>query len=155
MKRLYITTKDVWKGPIHTTNGQTAYHIQPDPKRPHIKPVVFKNIDLFNPSTGSHYIDLDDAHILIATDVEHSEFCLETWHGHPEVARLPHPVHEGNVTIHQTLNDSAHSAKQLKQHHVDALLGHKELKADIKDTVLTLSKKSKALHPLVCVTNLL
>lgn len=168
MRRLYVTTKDVWAGNAQDLKGNPITHTvsipQPPvmnaggnwtPQPPKIQTIYTRHIDLFNPVTGSAYIDLDSTYVLVSTDVEHSEYCAEIWHSHPAVARLPHPVYEGTVTLQQLLTDPAHTAKQFKQVHMNALINYPHFSVVPTDTVLTLGTKAKAIKPGVRIGNIL
>lgn len=151
MKRLYITKKNVWAAQAVNLNGVKMAHTAPTKliKEGALqKDIPLNNYELFDVKWGTHYIDLDSEYILLAGDVEHSALYEEIWHSHPEVARLPHPIYEGNVPVKDLLTPQ-HSIKQYTQLHHNALLNHKELGATPDDTVLTLSNKAKKLHPLV------
>lgn len=47
-----------------------------------------------------------------------SEAAQDRFHDHPDVAILPHPVHEGNHQLRQHLTKSD---RKFKKHHLDAL----------------------------------
>lgn len=159
MRRLYVTTKDVWEGQALDLSGKPLVHhipvqaVRKDDKGnsktvTEHQEVPFRHIDLFDPRVGSAYLILDDSHILVSTDTDHSEYCQEIWHNHPEVAVLPHPVYEGKVQLHE-LGSADHAAKRFKKKHLDSLMALKTLSAAGTDTVITLAKKASRLQPLV------
>lgn len=132
MRRFYVTTKAVWGEPVPFGEG-----------------LVLPRFNLFHPAVGSHYIDLPNGHILLSADF-HSEWCEETWHAHPEVARLPHPVYEGKVTLSDLVNLPEHEQKQFRPHHLDALgaVGIQE-----HHTVWDVHRIASAIYPLVRLSN--
>lgn len=167
MKRLYVVRHDVWNGQAHDLHGNPmvqTFQVQPPPvqdaegnyvvaaKEDVIVPIM--NKDLFDPRYGSHGIILSDGvHILLSASFDYSETAMELWHNHPEVARLPHPMYEGNVTLAE-LSTTAHSAKKFKAHHMAALANDPAIKAVPTDTVITLAKRAQAIHPLVKITDI-
>jgi hypothetical protein len=165
-KRLYITTHEVWAGGALDINGApisyTAKFRNPvtydpvtdthTPESIEEKVIPVRYVDLFHPGIGSHWINLDGTHLLISAAF-HDEDHMETWHAHPHVARLPHPIYESGVTLHQTLTEDAHSAKQFKQHHLDALMSHDFMKIQRHHTVHDVAKAARKFHPLVKVSN--
>jgi hypothetical protein len=146
MRRLYIVPKDVYFGNVVEGAGGPAT----TPASPAVK-----HIDIFHPAIGSHYVELDNDMLLVSTALDHSEWAEETWHSHPEVARLPHPIYEGTVQVKELLSDTLHAPKNFKQKHLDCLTGHKQLGVKHTDTVLDVALKAKAIHPLVKLSNIL
>ncbi|HWR37693.1 MAG TPA: hypothetical protein VN622_17660 [Clostridia bacterium] len=135
MRRMYVVSKKVW----------------------------LEHAETFHPTIGSHFIDLEfedkrhgheqeDQMILVSIAFA-SEGAEDKWHGHPDVAILPHPTHEGMTKIKDA---KAHPAKKMKQSHVDALKKHSKLGFDEQnDTILDLSEKAKKIHPECCIRNVL
>lgn len=124
MKRYYITPKEKWAGEVYDLSGNAVNHTvdapmsqltyvrslhdpPPEPMPAEIRQVAIpmRNIDLFNPSVGSHYIDIEDGNIVMTACLDHSEYCSEIWHNYTEVGRAPHPVYEGNVTLNYVAFD--------------------------------------------------
>lgn len=100
MRVWYIVPKDVWNGIIDPQHGLRGH-------------------DLMH---GSSYVELDETHILLATDFAQSNtWAEEQWHDHPEVARLAHPIHEANVPLSHLHLNAEHDHKQFKKHHHDRL----------------------------------
>lgn len=150
MRRLYVVSKAAWNSHALDSEG--------NPMQAGESPL--SHLDLFDPRVGSHYIELDDEHILVSTAFG-DEWSEETWHGHPEVARLPHPVHEGHIPIKDVVHDpehghyaEQHSPKQVKHKHLKALREHPDLALSDTDTVLHLAKKAQKLHPQVKLNRL-
>lgn len=92
--------------------------------------------NLFHPQHGSHYIDLPNGRILVATAFA-SEFAEEEFHARSTTKRsLPHPVFEGTDTI-----TADHAAE----------LGHLFQSAEeaSRATVRDVVRKAAAIHPLM------
>lgn len=162
MRRLYVTKLDV---------ALEAHGVKKSDWKP-------EKVSLFNPTVGWHAIHLidytDPAHaelmhtapaaweqlpevkawradgspILLSSSFDHSEWAEEQWHGHPDVAILPHPTFEGNDHIKTHVGKSL---KKLTQQHLDALKKHKSLQFDENDTIHDLSRKARAINPQVMV----
>lgn len=122
MRELFICSKDTW---LRAHNGLC-----------------------FHPSGGSHYIDLPDGMVIVAT-VTKDEDADDHFRSMEGVAPLPHPVFEGNKTLAAHRDDPA--TAYLAEHH-DAL---KSLGIEDTDTVLDVSKKTAAIHPLVKIRHIL
>jgi hypothetical protein len=106
--------------------------------------------DLFHQATGAHWIDLADGYVLLCTDFS-SEWAEETFHAHPEVARLAHPTMEGNIPVGDLHSKPDHGHKQFKHEHMKALnsLGIQE-----HHTIWDIHKIAKAIHPNVRLSQL-
>lgn len=101
---------------------------------------------LFNPGAGSHYIDLPDGLVIVAAvlnEASEGEFLKMAG-----VAALPDSVFQGNVTLAEHRDNPA--TAYLTDHH-EAL---KALGIEDTDTVLDVSKKTKAIHPLVKIAHI-
>lgn len=144
MRRLYILPHSVWASDVeigtHYTDAGEA------------RPVRAKWVDIFHPAFGSHYLDLAQpgGMILLVTDVSHDERVEDLFHGHPDVAVLPHPVTQGNVKLKDHMASAAH--KYTQEHH-EALKGCPHLDVNDTDTVLDLHRKAGSVHPLMALRN--
>lgn len=99
------------------------------------------NLCLFNPGAGSHYINLPDGLVIVAAVL--NEACEEAFKAMPGVAALPDSVFNGGVTLADHRDNPA--TAYLAEHH-EAL---KVLGIEDTDTVLEVSNKTRAIHPLV------
>lgn len=106
------------------------------------------NAFCFHPSGGSHYIDLPNGLVIVAA-VTTDEDADDRFRSMEGVAALPHPAFEGNKTLVAHRDDPA--TAYLADHHV-AL---KALGIEDTDTVLDVSKKTAAIHPLVKIRHIL
>jgi hypothetical protein len=146
MRRFYILPMALWEGKI-----ETGTHYESGGKT---TPVMVWTHNIFDPNVGSHGIVLSqtDPHILICTSVSHSEFAEDLFHGHPEVALLPHPGTMGTMKLAEHIQNTSH--RYTSKHH-EMLKAHPDIKATDFDTVLTLAKKCEAVHPLMKLRNVL
>ena len=144
MRRLYILPKDVWNGMV-----QTGTRTMPDGS---LEPVRIPMAQIFHPIIGSHYIDLPNGMVLMMTSFDHDERCEDLFHGHPEVAILPHPTFDGRKALKNHLGTSGY---RFAQRHLDALTGHRELGIADTDSVLDVALKASAIHPEVRFRNVL
>jgi hypothetical protein len=119
MRRLYVCPKEVW----------------------------FAHRQLFHPVIGHHFIDLPQGFVLLACDFA-NEAAEDIWHGHPEVAPLPHPVYEGKITLQQL---KANPMAKYKEAHHAALAAIGTLPTD---TVIEVSAKASAIMPLVKIRHI-
>jgi hypothetical protein len=112
MRKLFVCTKDAWLASHH------ACH--------------------FHPVGGTDYIDLEGGLILVSASFngEHGE---ERFTAHPDVAPLPDPIFEGNVTMGEHRDNEAR--KYSVAHH-EALV--KSLNVTDSDTVMDVSRKASA-----------
>lgn len=165
IKKLYVTTKDTWAAHAKHLNGKPMVHHAMKERKPVRDPITglwkvsdpeyieipIKHTDLFNPATGSHFIEVGEGQILVATCLEHSEYNAEIWHSLPEVARLPHPIYEGNVPMKHVLENAEHLPKRFRRKHMNALKNHSRLEFNEMDSVIDLSRKAKRIKPDVCI----
>lgn len=107
---------------------------------------------LFHPLVGSHYIDLPNGMILMMTSFDHNERCEDLFHAHPEVAILPHPTHDGNKPLRLHIGRPGY---KFEQHHLDALISHRDLSIQETDSVLDVARKAAVIHPEVRFRNAL
>jgi hypothetical protein len=116
------------------------------------KPVMMDTCRLIHPMLGWHAVDLGGPEdlLLMVTSFDHSEAAEDLFHGHPEVAILPHPTFHGNMPLKQHLGREGY---KFAQKHLDTLTSHPGLGVQETDTVLTLAKKAEAIHPLVAFRN--
>ena len=144
MRRLYILPKDVWSGTVQTGTRTTSDGSS--------EPVLVPMTQLFHPTIGSHYIDLPDGMVLMMTSFDHDERCEDLFHGHPEVAILPHPTLDGRKPLKNHLGTPGY---RFAQRHLDALAGHRELGVADTDSVLDVARKASGIHPEVRFRNVL
>jgi len=144
MRRLYILPKDVWNGTV-----QTGIRVLPNGSA---EPVLIPMTQLFHPAIGSHYIDLPNGMVLMMTSFDHDERCEDLFHGHPDVAILPHPTLDGRKPLKNHLGSAGY---RFAQHHLDALTEHRELGIVDTDNVLDVARKASAIHPEVRFRNVL
>lgn len=97
---------------------------------------------LFHPVAGSHWIDLGEGDIIVAA-VFKDAATEEAFLAMPGVAPLPDPIREGNVAMIAHRDNPA--TPYLGAHH-EAL---KAIGILDSDTVVDVSKKTQAIHPLV------
>jgi hypothetical protein len=136
MRRFFVLNKAVWQEQIDHGGRQFAPRF-----------CLFKNNE-------SHYIDLtDDGMVLLAGELA-NEASAEVWHAHPEIASLPHPTLEGNVTFDDVIHDAKHAHRQFKDAHLAALNSHPALKIDRQHTIWELHEQARKIHPLVRLTNI-
>lgn len=146
MNRLYILPKSVWsntqvKTGEHHENGQVTE--------------LFVHIHhIFSQKVGSHYSDLSNGLILMTTAFDPSEtHDFEAFfHGHPEVAILPHSTTMGHVKLVDHIGDPVH---KYQQHHHQALLDLPGLDLQPSDTVIDLHRKAAKLNPALRLRNVL
>jgi hypothetical protein len=124
MKRYYICPKSVWEEPTDVLGATLPRH--------QLLP-------------GSHWVQLDDDHILICTGDFDSEWAQEQWHCHPDVARLAHPSLEAKVPIYQLCEDPSYAHKQFTDDHWALLVSAFAL--DETHTVWDLHSKLKDSYP--------
>ncbi len=135
MRRFFVLKKEVWGESIDHGGGQFASRF-----------CLFKNSE-------SHYIDLtEDGFVLLAGELA-NEACAEVWHAHPEIASMPHPTIEGNVTFDELLNHPKHVHRKFKDYHFAALNNHPALKIEKTHTIWDLHDQARKIHPLVRLTN--
>jgi hypothetical protein len=101
MKRYYICPKSVWEEICDVAGVQLPRH--------HLMP-------------ASHYVELEDGHILIATEFA-SVWAEDQWHSHPDVARLADPMTEATLPLAHICGSGAveFCHKQFKAHHFEKL----------------------------------
>lgn len=128
---------------------QTGTRAMPDGSS---EPVLVPMAQLFHPIIGSHYIDLPSGMVLMMTSFDHDERCEDLFHGHPEVAILPHPTLDGRKPLKNHLGASGY---RFAQRHLDALTGHRDLGIVDTDSVLDVARKASAIHPEVRFRNVL
>lgn len=128
---------------------QTGTRAMPDGSS---EPVLVPMAQLFHPIIGSHYIDLPNGMVLMMTSFDHDERCEDLFHGHPEVAILPHPTLDGRKPLKNHLGESGY---RFAQRHLDALTGHRDLGIVDTDSVLDVARKASAIHPEVRFRNVL
>ena len=114
MRRLYVLPKSVFTGQIQI-GTQVEAGAGEDENGKKATAVMLDVVNLFHPMIGSHYIDLPDGMILMCTSFDHSEIAEDLFHGHPEVAILPHPTLMGNVTLKEHVGSHAH---RFQPHHL-------------------------------------
>src|SRR5215467_592 len=136
MRRLYVIPKHVLNGAV-----QTGIRNAPDGSP---MPVSIPTIQLFHPMLGAHYIDLPNGMVLMMTSFAHDERCEDLFHGHPDVAILPHPTRDGNKPLKNHVDAPEY---KFIQHHLDALVGHREMGILPADSVLDVARKAAAIHP--------
>jgi hypothetical protein len=102
----------------------------------------------FHPISGSHYIDLDNGLVLVSVLFK-DEWTESAFIENQDVANLPDPVFEGTQTMIAHRDDPA---RRYTHEHHEAL---KKLGVKDEDTVLEVSKKAQAIHPLVCIKHIL
>jgi hypothetical protein len=144
MRRLYVLLKEVWNGTVQT-GVKTLPSGLPEP-------VYTPITQLFHPLIGAHYIDLPGGMALMMTSFDHDERCEDLFHAHPEVAILPHPASDGRKPLKNHVGTPQY---KFEQHHLDALMGHPELKIAETDTVLDVARKAALIHPEVRFRNAL
>ncbi len=120
MRRLYVCPAEVWN----------------------------EHLEHFHPTQGSHYIDLGDGMMLVATDFT-NEDSQELWENHAAVAPLPHPTFEGTATLKAHVADAT---KKFSAKHLGYLAS---IGVMPEDSVLDVSRKARAIHPLVKIGNML
>jgi hypothetical protein len=134
MRVYYICERSVWEEPIDFGG------------------VMLPRYNLFHPGVGSACIHLDangDC-FLVSTEFA-TDGAQETWHSHPEVARLPHPTNEGDVPVAQLHQNPKHARKQFKRHHWDLLVAKFGLNET--HTVWDLHDRACAIDPLCRLSN--
>jgi hypothetical protein len=144
MRRLYVVPKSVWAGTIQTGAGAN-----PDGSP---QPATIETVRLFHPLIGSHYLELPGGLLLVMTSFDHDERAEDLFHGHPEVAILPHPTSDGNLPLKSHLGRAGY---KFTQAHLDALKGHALMGITESDTVLDVFKKAGTVHPLIKLRNVL
>jgi hypothetical protein len=102
----------------------------------------FPHHRLFHEVLGAHWIDLPGGHILMSTDFN-TEACEETWHQNSQVAHLPHPTREGNVSLFDHMQNPE---KRFTQAHMDALAS---IGVSPAHTVWDIHKIASKISPLV------
>ncbi|HYL92275.1 MAG TPA: hypothetical protein VEW69_03865 [Alphaproteobacteria bacterium] len=136
--------KAVWAGRI-----QTGTHQNPDGTT---EPVTVETTRLFHPRIGSHGLELPSGMVLLMTSFDHSEACEDLFHGHPEVAILPHPTLGGTLMLKEVVKNKEY---KFTQAHLDALMGNSDLAIKDTDTVLDVARKASAIHPELRFRNVL
>ena len=144
MRRLYVLPKEVWNGKV-----QVGARTLPDGSA---EPVFVPMIQIFHPAIGSHYIEIANGMILMMTSFAHDERCEDLFHGHPEVAILPHPSRDGAKPLKAHVGSPGY---KFEQRHLAALKGHPELGVVDSDNVLDVARKASAIHPEVRFRNAL
>ncbi|MBV9763134.1 MAG: hypothetical protein JO340_21405 [Acidobacteriaceae bacterium] len=127
MLHFYIAPWSVWKEP-HGDTSAPRYNL-------------FRH---------SHWFELQNGLILISGEFDdgpHGREKQSQWHAHPEVARLPHPIHEASVPLVDLHSKPEWAHKQYKPVHHDALKAG--LKIEDSRTVWDVHERAKAIHPLV------
>lgn len=120
MRRFYVAPHDVWHANIdnfHPQIGSHCLHLidytsQDNAELMHKDPAAWEALPEVKAwrAKGSP--------LLISTSVEHSEWCEDQWHGHPDVAVLPHPTFEGTDPMSKHIGSAT---KKIKQEHLDHL----------------------------------
>jgi len=144
MRRLYVLPKEVWSGKV-----QIGTRTLPDGS---FEPVFAPMTQIFHPAIGSHYIEIANGMILMMTSFAHDERCEDLFHGHPEVAVLPHPSRDGARPLKAHVGSPGY---KFEQRHLDALKSNPELGVLESDTVLDVARKASAIHPEVRFRNAL
>jgi hypothetical protein len=172
MRRLYVLPQSVCFSQIQIgvhgsdTSAQTIMNgVLQTTVVPAGTPIMIEMHRMFSPMIGWHYIDLPHGLVLLCTSFAHSELAEDLFHGHPDVAILPHPVLDGKKMLKDHVqagnassgNKSATAGPDYKfrQAHLDALKGHATLGATDTDTVIDIARKASAIHPEIKFRNVL
>jgi hypothetical protein len=175
MNRLYVLPKSVWsdtqvKTGEHHENGHVTelfvhiHHIFSQKMGSHyidlsnagLSNADLSNADLSNPGLSNPDLlnDPSNGLILMTTAFDPSETQdFETlFHGHPDVAVLPHPTTMGHVKLVDHVGDPVH---KYQHHHHQALLDLPGLDLHPDDTVIDLHRKAARLNPALRLRNVL
>jgi hypothetical protein len=144
MRRLYIVPKSVWSGSVQLGTAQNDHGES--------APVMIETVRLFHPLIGSHYLELPGELLLLATSFDHDERAEDIFHGHPQVAILPHPSVDGKLPLKSHVGRAGY---KFTQAHLDALEGHALLGVNENDSVVDVFRKAGAIHPLMRMRNVL
>lgn len=111
------------------------------------KDAVLQNKNMFHPATGFHYIDLPGGQVLLCAEFQNEDI-EENWNQLADVAALPDPIFEGKMTVKDQKDDAN---RKFNKAHSDALAS---IGVQDTDTVLDVSRKASAIHPLVRIRHI-
>src|SRR5678809_968063 len=111
------------------------------------KTTVLANKNMFHPATGFHYVDLPGGQVLLSAEFQNEDL-EENWNAIADVAALPDPIFEGKMTVKDQKDDTK---RKFSKAHSDALAAIGVIDTD---TVLDVSRKASAFHPLVRIRHI-